>query len=106
MWNGVPAGTVISLRRLQSPQGLQLPDGLRTICSGEAHGLDDRRMMPIDSILRNSALAAESLSGERRRARECTGGPFVIKKCSMPCLGMKRTKFGVEISGNLASRLL
>ena len=53
---------------------------------GDAHGLDDRRMMPMASMSSNSALAAANLSGGRRRACEWTGGPLVTMKCSTPCL--------------------
>ena len=34
-------------------------------------------MMPMATMLVNSALAPASLSGDKRRARSCTGGPLV-----------------------------
>ena len=62
------------------------PPGLRTICSGEAQGELERRMMPSCSILANSDLATASLSASRRRARAWSGGPSVRMWCSTPCL--------------------
>ena len=70
------------------------------MCRGEAHGLEDRRTIPIASILSNSALATDNFSGERRRARACMGGPLVVMKCSTVCLVVDCTKFGVTMSGN------
>ena len=57
-------------------------------------------MIPMDSILLNSALAAVNLSGGRRHARECMGGPLVGMKCSKPCLVDEQMKLGVVISRN------
>ena len=56
------------------------------MCKGDAHGLDERRIRPIASMLANSALAATSLSGQRRLGRAWTGGPFVEMKWSTVCL--------------------
>ena len=57
-------------------------------------------MIPMASILLNSALAIASLSGGKRRARACTGGPL---KCSTSCLMPDWEKFGVTMSGNSVS---
>ena len=64
----LPHSGAYSLHKAAQP-----PDVFGTIWSGEAHGLDDLRMMPMASILSNSDLAALNLSGGRRRARACTG---------------------------------
>ena len=39
------------------------------MCNGDAQELDDLRIIPIASMLSNSALAAANLSGGKRRAR-------------------------------------
>ena len=52
------------------------------------------------SILLNSVLAAANLSGGRRRARECMGGPLVGMKYSTPCLVDEQMKLGVVVSRN------
>ena len=57
-------------------------------------------MIPMDSILLNSALAAANLSLGRHRARECIGSPLVGMKCSTPCLVDEQMKLGVVISRN------
>ena len=59
-------------------------------------------MIPMASILSNSALANTSLSGGRRLARACTGGPLVGMKCSPLCLVGDWEKLGVVMSGNSA----
>ncbi len=48
------------------------------MCSGDAHGLFEGRMIPRCNICSNSALAICSLSGANRRGRAKTGGPFVV----------------------------
>lgn len=75
------------------------------MCNGEAHGLFERRIMPICSILLNSSFANASLSGGRRRACECTGGPVVGMKCSTLCLVVVCENVGVIMLGNSASIL-
>ena len=80
-----------------------MPSGTR--CRGDAHGLDDRQMMPMASMLSNSALAAANLSGGRRRACEWIGGPLVTMKCSTPCLIGAQVKLGVVMSGNAESSM-
>ena len=57
----------------------------------------------------NSALAATSLSGPRRRGRAWTGGPFVKMKCSTVCLMaacVNVNNTGRVISGNFDSSVL
>ena len=76
------------------------------MCKGDAHGLDERRIRPIASMLANSALAATSMSGQRRRGRAWTGGPFVEMKCSTVCLMAACVNTGMVISGNFDSRVL
>ena len=71
------------------------------MCNGDAQELDDLRIIPIASMLSNSALAAANLSGDKRRARAWTGGPLVVMKCSTPCLVCDWTKLGVVMSGTL-----
>ena len=44
-------------------------------------------IVPISSMALNSALATASLSGERRLARACSGGPVVMMKWVMLCFG-------------------
>ena len=48
-------------------------------------------------MLANSALAATSLSGQRRRGRAWTGGPFVEMKCSTVCLKAACVNTGMVI---------
>jgi hypothetical protein len=48
--------------------------------------LEDRRMMASFSNLENSALAAASLAGSRRRNRPVAGGPAVRMWCTVLCL--------------------
>lgn len=60
-------------------------------------------MMPMASILANSALANASLSGGRRRACARTGGPSVGMKCSALCQTGDFEKLGAMLSGNSAT---
>ena len=76
------------------------------MCKGDAHGLDERRIRPIASMLANSALAATTLSGQRRQGRAWTGGPFVEMKCSTVCLMAACVNTGMVISGNFDSSVL
>ena len=71
------------------------------MCNGEAHGLLDLLIMPISSMVRNSALASLSLLGGKRQVCEWTGGPLVEMKCSTPC-AVK----GVEKCGRCEARKL
>ncbi|KRZ68157.1 hypothetical protein T10_10177 [Trichinella papuae] len=61
----------------RSSQSRQPPDAFGTISKGDAHGLFERHMMPIFSILWNSLLAIRNLCGGSQRVRECGGGPVV-----------------------------
>ena len=45
---------------------------------GEAQGDVERRMIPAFSMAENSALAAASLAGSKRRALANTGGPGLV----------------------------
>ena len=76
------------------------------MCRGEAQGLLERRIIPMASILLNSSLAEDNLSGGKRRARPLIGGPVVFMKCSTPCLVGNVVNFGVVISGKFESNLL
>ena len=76
------------------------------MCRGEAQGLPERRIIPMASILLNSSLAEDNLSGGRRRALALIGRPVVFMKYSMPCLVGIVANLGVVISGKFESNLL
>jgi hypothetical protein len=52
---GYLSGVVTKFKRRLSPQGRHDPFFLGTMCKGDAHGEVERRMMPADSNLLNSA---------------------------------------------------
>ena len=60
-------------------------------------------MMPISSIVLNSALATASLSGGNLRALAYTGGPVVVMKCSTPWRTEGLANSGRVIAGNSSS---
>ena len=62
-------------------------------------------MIPVDSILRNLALAKANLYGGNQRACAWMGGPVVLIKCSTPCLVCRVEKVGLVISRKLVRRL-
>ena len=76
---GYRSGTVTVFNRRKSPQGLHSPFFFFTMCSGEAQGEVERRIIPAFSIAWNSALAAANLTGSRRRALANTGGPGLVR---------------------------
>ena len=100
VWYWIPVGSDSVIEAPVSPHGRQPPEAFGTMCSGEAQGLDDRRTMPMASILSNSALARASFSGGKRQARAWMGEPLVVMKCSTWCLVGDCTKFGVVMPGN------
>ena len=65
------------------PENRHVPSVFLTKWRGEAHGLEDLRMMPSWSNLSNSDLAAWSFSGLRGLGLKCTGRPFVSMACSI-----------------------
>ena len=62
-------------------------------------------MIPISFMRSNSDLASASLSGGRRLACACTGGPLVGMKCSTPCLVEGWENLGTVMSGYSASSM-
>ena len=72
---GYVSRSVTWLSLLQSLQGLHTHEVLKTICKGEAHGLEKGQMMHRLTMLENSLLASLSLSGGNRIVLENTGGP-------------------------------
>ena len=70
MWDWVTIRYRHGIQSLIVPVGRQSPERFGTICKGEAHGLDEGRIIPICSIWLNSAFAAFSLSGEGVRTPE------------------------------------
>ena len=96
----------VELGICQSPiiaERSQLPEFFGNMCKGDAHGLSDRLMMPISSIVLNSALATASLSGGNLRALAYTGGPVVVMKFSTPWRTEGLANSGRVIAGNSSS---
>ena len=85
--------------------GRHPPEAFQTMCSGEDHGLVERRIILISSILLNSSFAEFSLSGGNRRARTLIAGPVVLMRCSTLCLVGNVANWGVVICPNFESNL-
>ena len=76
VWNGIPvSGCDIVEPPIVHTAGRHSPFALGTIWSGEAHVLEEGRMIPMSRSLSNSALAAASFSGDKQRGRAMTGRP-------------------------------
>ena len=70
------------------------------MCKGLAHGEEERRIIPADSMAANSFLADSSFSASRRRALAKTGGPGDVGTVwRTGCLGsvVKKTFGGDDI---------
>lgn len=65
------------------------------MCSGDAHGLSERRAMPLSSILRNSSFAYKSLLKGNLREPAGNGSPLVVIRCITLCLGVAHWSWGV-----------
>ena len=71
--------------------------------SGEAHRLEEQRIIPSISISANSCQAIVTLWGDSRLALACVAGPEVWMQCSTPWLRLHIENCGDVIDGNSMS---
>ena len=95
MWGtGYRFGKIMSMKRLCHM--CHPPETFGTMCSGVAQELAEHWMIPMASILSNSASAEVNLSGGKHQAHALIGGPIVFIKCFIIftyCLGHFRFTF-------------
>lgn len=101
---GYRSGIVRASSARWSPHSLQLSCFFLTRCMAEDQGLSDRLAVPSCIMSSNSFLAVLNRSTSNHRGWQLTGGPSVVLRCYVLCLGFTYVPAGCVTSGNWRSK--